>query len=612
MRASMVVGLPFAAAAAVPGAFVPDGLALDAHAPRPNVLIFLIDDMGYSDLAAFGSPNNTTPHLDSLVRSGVKLTQWISAASICTPSRAALQTGRYPIRTGCTGNTNEYRVCNHPAAPHGLDPAQHVSIATALKQAGYATGMGGKWHLGINGNEHMLSKPDNRFSPNAHGYDDYLGHPFTNAPMCEMNEAGVSLKIWSGPTYCFLQANGTVVQQPLKIENFTRYITDHAVAFIGRRGAEAAEAQAVGARPQPWYYFMSYFHVHTPLFTNRLNRGRSRGGEFGDNVEELDDSVGEVMAAVERNGFDSNTLIFMTSDNGPYQEEGWGRSGRANVYDDRTGALLGRLRGGKAQLYEGGIRVPGAVRWPGVLPAGTVTNTMVSSMDIFPTVLAQAGVDLGSSYTLDGRDMMPVLLGHARESQYDVFLHYCGFNIVAARVQRFKVFWKTQKWYTHDPMNASICLECCNGVIPASKVTGSKAGQLCGCEDKDFVVHSPPIVFDVDMDPMERHELSTTAWPADAGLTMEAVLEKAESNKAAMLKEISAKPDLLGAGTCTAGLPRTFRQPCCPGCYAIGTLNPSCRRGVRECSCDDMPALPPTPVAPLQTQAPAEPAAVHV
>lgn len=304
----------------------------------PNVLVLLIDDMGYSDLGAFGSPNASTPHIDGLISSGVKMTQWISAAPICTPSRAAFQTGRYPIRTGCMGNVERYRVVPTPSNPHGLDPKTQVSIAAALKKAGYDTGMSGKWHLGINRD----NAKDGYYAPNSHGYDTYLGSPYTNAPMCEMNAEGVSLHYPSGPIFCFATSNRTVVQQPLRLENFTRMITNHAVDFIQSRSAA-----------KPWFFFMSYFHVHTPLFTMRHNRGRSKGGEFGDNVEELDDSVGEILGALDSSGFRDNTIIFITSDNGPYQEEGWDKSGRTNIYGS-DGALRGRLRGGKGQSFEGG------------------------------------------------------------------------------------------------------------------------------------------------------------------------------------------------------------------------------------------------------------------
>lgn len=563
----------FAAAIEVPE-------TLSKNAVRPNILVILIDDMGYSDLATFGSPNASTPHIDALVASGMKFKQWISAASICTPSRASLQTGRYPIRTGCMGNVEKYRVIPTPANPGGLDPKEHTSLARAMKTAGYATGMSGKWHLGINGN--AVGEPqDHRFSPNAHGYDTYLGAPYTNAPMCEMDADGFSTVYNTSRAFCFMTANDTVVQNPLRLENFTKYITDHALEFLANRAAFAA---------QPWYFFMSYFHVHTPLFTNRHNRGRSKGGEFGDNVEELDDSVGLLMGALRQHGFDKNTLIFLTADNGPYQEEGWDKSGRTNIYDD-NGERLGRMKGGKGQLWEGGIRVPGAVVWPGQVTAGAVSNVMVSTMDIFPTALAAAGIDLGADYIIDGKDMSPVLFGKTQASQHDVFFHYCGFNIVAARLTgRIKVFWATPIWYQFDPQNASICLECCNGINLASELA-APASDLCDCTLANMHIFpdAAPLVYDVLHDPFEQVPLTAANWPSDTSFTYRQAISTASQARIQMQNTVNPQPDKQGAGSCTAGLPAAWRQPCCPGCHQTIPFFGTCSNRTHDgdwCTCD--------------------------
>lgn len=216
---------------------------------KPNILIFFVDDMGYSDIAAFGSPNVSTPHLDALVGSGMKFTNWVSAAAICTPSRASLQTGRYPIRTGCMGNNEGTRVVAPPSTSGGLDPAEHMSIAAALKQAGYATGMAGKWHLGINSN--LPGQPqDFRYTPNAHSYDTYFGVPFSNCEFCKMDANGISNYYKVSQQVCFLMSNRTVVQQPLKIENATDTLTKYALKFLEQRGSES----------KPWFFFMSYLH----------------------------------------------------------------------------------------------------------------------------------------------------------------------------------------------------------------------------------------------------------------------------------------------------------------------------------------------------------------
>jgi hypothetical protein len=392
-----------------------------------------------------------------------------------------------------------------------------------------------QWHLGIN-SAAPGGTQDRRFTPNAHGYDSYLGAPWTNSPMCAMDSDGVSNLIATGPAFCFLMANNTVVEQPLRIENFTGTITDHAVTFISRQTAA-----------HPWFFLMAYFHVHTPLFTSRENRGRSDGGSFGDNIEELDDSVGVVMSAVRQFGFHNNTLVFLTSDNGPYQEEGWAKSGRTNVYD-KSRRRIGRLRGGKGQLFEGGVRMPGAVVWPGVIRAGAVSDTLVSTLDIFPTVLSAAGVNPPDGYAIDGKDMGVVLRGASKRSQHEVFLHYCGFNILAARVWgRWKVWWAMQNWYTNDPPNSSVCVECCNGINPYSRLTGATATQLCGCQEgagsKDIRSLAAPVVFDMQTDLLELHAInSDAAWPKGANASYTEVVAVAARAKADM--ESSVRPHI--------------------------------------------------------------------
>jgi hypothetical protein len=387
---------------------------------------------------------------------------------------------------------------------------------------------------------------------------------------------------------------------PLRVENFTRTVTEHAVEFIAERAAARTAYIAAGetAPMPPWFFMMSWFHVHTPLFTNRTNRGRSKGGEFGDNVEEMDDSVGSIVGALEHHGFKNETIIFFTSDNGPYQEEGWDRSGRTNIVDGG-----GRLKGGKGQLYEGGVRMPGAVVWPGKIQAGAVSDTMVSSMDIFPTVVELAergrgavesdGVVPRDGRIIDGKSMLPVLTGATKQSQHDVFLHYCGFQIIAARVYgRWKVFWAMQKWYTNDPYNASICTQCCNGINPLSvPVTGAPATELCGCQDKDLTWLDSPVVFDMRHDRLEEHPLrnATSSWPADAdGVTYADVITAANATRKRMMADIPAKPNKAGAGTCTQGIPSGSRQPCCPGCSEFTLLSKGCtHKGIfgKECTC---------------------------
>lgn len=323
------------------------------------------------------------------------------------------------------------------------------------------------------------------------------------------------------------------------------------------------------------------------MFSSKGNRGRSEGGAFGDNVEELDDSVGAIMAQLKNHGFEDNTLIFFTSDNGPNQEQGWGASGRANIYW-KNGTLKGRMKGGKGQVWEGGIRMPGAVIWPGKVTPGSVSETLVSTMDIFPTILSAAGVHLPSSYVVDGKDMTPVLTGETQKTQHEVFFHYCGFKILAARIfGRFKVYWGTQNWYTYDSMNTSICVNCCNG---RRNNTGDVPfTTLCDCSDSRITWHSAsnPPVYDIVNDPIEEQILDASNWPSKTGTTYLEVVRLANSAKEAQVKELHPKPNPQGFGSCTAGTYDKCRQPCCPGCKQTVTFVGNCvSASGHECFCD--------------------------
>jgi len=234
--------------------------------------------------------------------------------------------------------------------------------------------------------------------------------------------------------------------------------------------------------------------------------------------------------------------------------------------------------------------MPGAVVWPGVTRAGLVVDTLVSTMDIFPTVLRAARASLPHDYLIDGKDMTPVLKG-SNVTQHAVFLHYCGFNIVAARVYgRFKLFWATQKWYTHDAANFSICTECCNGINPAS-LPFAPATFLCGCTNGSALVwHTGhPLIYDLKHDVFESHPITQSSWPQDTGLTYTEVIQLAEAERGRLLSIVHPVPDKHGAGSCTAGLPGIDRQPCCPGCSQRVPGLGYCDKGIdRHCSCNNL------------------------
>ena len=316
------------AAVAAVVAFAGATEALSEDAP-PNFVVFLVDDLGYGDIGVFGRKNISTPNVDALAHDGLKLTQWISAAPICTPSRAGLLTGRLAHRFGMTANVLPWRVFMMPCQPGGFPP-EELTVAEILRDnGGYTTGMSGKWHLGINNLTHKGAH-----LPLEHGFDSWLGLPYTNMEACHEGEESAF--------FCMLMGNHTLIQQPFHAQNMTSQLTTHSIDFI--RNAVARE--------KPFFLLHSYMHVHTALFSSPAFTNVSEGGPFGDNVEEMDDSVGQIVRELDELGIENNTVIFFTSDNGNFAEEGWDKSGRN-----------GGLTGSKGQTWEGGIRVPGIVRW---------------------------------------------------------------------------------------------------------------------------------------------------------------------------------------------------------------------------------------------------------
>jgi len=372
-------------------------------------------------------------------------------------------------------NSIPWRVMSLPSQPGGL-PATEITIAEALKPHGYATGMSGKWHMGVSNLTHEWAH-----LPKQHGYDTYLGIPFTNMEACKVGQ--------EDPRYCMLMANNTIVEQPTAYNNLTEVLTNHAIKFINNSVAEG----------RPFFFFMSYVHVHAPLFTSPAFVNVSEGGNFGDNVMEMDASVGEIMAALDVLGIANDTLVFLISDNGPYAEAGWENSGRA-----------GGLRGSKAQTFEGGIRVPGMARWPGHIPAGVVTDEQANTMDIFPTILSLAGVPLPADRIIDGLNITQLLLNPLNTTSPHQFMwHYCGLNVTAARQGRYKVHYATQIWQT-DTRPSPLCVDCC----PYSVFSfGGNGGALCDCAEEDLIRHDPPLMFDMVADPFEQSVLTPSNFP---------------------------------------------------------------------------------------------------
>lgn len=384
-------------------------LALAAAARPPNVVIIFADDLGYGDLGCYGHPSIRTPHLDKMAAEGLRFTDFYVAAEVCTPSRAALLTGRYPLRSGMAGN----RRVLFGDSKGGL-PKEEITIAEALKTKGYATAHIGKWHLGI----HAGSRPQDQ------GFDLTYGLPYSNdmdaRPGLPRGSSGSPTPPADGWNVALMK-NGEVVERPADQATLTKRYTETAVAFIKEK------------RDQPFFIYFAHTMPHVPLFASKDFKGKSARGIYGDVVEELDWSVGQVLAALRANGLADNTLVVFTSDNGPWLTMG------------AQGGSAGLLREGKGSTWEGGMRVPGIAWWPGRIKPG-VSSTPVNAMDLLPTALSLAGVALPQDRTIDGIDLTGFLTrGEVLPER--PFFYYRGMHLFACRLGTYKAHFQTQAGY---------------------------------------------------------------------------------------------------------------------------------------------------------------------
>jgi arylsulfatase A len=344
-----------------------------------------------------------------MAREGLRFTDFYVAAAVCSPSRAALLTGRYPVRNGMFGARNVL----YPDSKGGL-PANELSFATALKKRGYATGQVGKWHLGI----HPGS------TPRDHGFDASFGLPYSNdmdpKPDLPRRSAISEDPPPDGWTFPLLR-DGKLVEQPVDQTTLTRRYTQAATDFIREH------------KSGPFVLYFAHTFPHTPLFASPEFKGRSLRGRYGDTVEELDWSVGQVLAALRTAGVAENTLVFFTSDNGPWLTQ--------NV----QGGSAGLLREGKGSTWEGGMRVPGIAWWPGRIRPG-VTSTPASTLDLFATVLTLGAAPLPNDRPIDGLDLSPVLF-EGKPLPDRPFFYYRKDRLAACRLGNFKLHFFTQNGY---------------------------------------------------------------------------------------------------------------------------------------------------------------------
>jgi arylsulfatase A-like enzyme len=365
-------------------------LSAAVSARPPNVVVIFIDDMGYGDIGPFGATKQRTPHLDRMAKEGMKLTSFY-ATPVCSVSRAQMMTGCYGARVSVPG-------VYFPGQSVGLNPSE-VTVAERLKEKGYATQMVGKWHLG--------DQPE--FLPTRQGFDHYLGIPYSN----DMLKKSAETKVPVVP----LLRDEKIVElmdgegQRRMVELYTK----EAVDFIGRN------------KDKPFYLYFAHNAIHTPIYPGAAFAGKSQNGRFGDWVEEVDWSVGQVLDALRTQGLDKDTLVVFTSDNGPWLTKG------------ADGGSAGPLRGGKGSTWEGGVRVPTLAWWPGRVPAGSVNDAVAATIDLLPTFVSLAGGTVPATPVIDGRDITPILLGQSKESAREAHYYFASYDLQAVRQGRWKL-----------------------------------------------------------------------------------------------------------------------------------------------------------------------------